>query len=127
MRGATRGKVLVRIELAAISGRPQLADETDPALAHSPSRNQQQMRRLHLESGRDSKFAVSFDEVFASEGVGVIRTPLQAPNANAYCERWIGTASDDCLDWMLVPGEATSSVTAEISGVCRDQSRSATH
>jgi putative transposase len=53
---------------------------------------------------RDSKFTASFDEVFASEGIRVIRTPIQAPNANAFCERWIGTARAECLDWVLVFG-----------------------
>ena len=53
---------------------------------------------------RDSKFTASFDEVFASEGVRVIRTPVRAPNANAFCERWVGTARAECLDWVLVFG-----------------------
>jgi putative transposase len=32
---------------------------------------------------RDAKFSNGFDEVFRSEGIRVIRTPVQAPNANA--------------------------------------------
>jgi putative transposase len=38
---------------------------------------------------RDTKFSHTFDEVFCTEGVKVIRTPIQAPNANAYAERWV--------------------------------------
>jgi len=30
--------------------------------------------------------------VFASEGIGILRTPVRAPQANAIAERWIGTA-----------------------------------
>jgi hypothetical protein len=33
----------------------------------------------------------------ASDGISVIRTPLQAPAANAQLERWIGTARRECL------------------------------
>jgi putative transposase len=37
---------------------------------------------------RDAKFSHAFDEVFRTEGIRVIRTPVQAPNANAHAERW---------------------------------------
>ncbi len=51
---------------------------------------------------RDSKFCRAFDEVFRSEGVEIIRTPFRAPKANAFAERWVGTARRDCLDWILI-------------------------
>jgi hypothetical protein len=35
---------------------------------------------------RDTKFSHAFDEVYRAEGLGVIRTPVQAPNANAHAE-----------------------------------------
>ena len=53
---------------------------------------------------RDAKFTVSFDGVFAAEGIEVIRTPVQAPNASAICERVIGTLRRECLDRMLIFG-----------------------
>jgi len=51
---------------------------------------------------RDSKFTAGFDEVFRSDGIRTIRTPVRAPRANAFVERWIGTVRRECLDRILV-------------------------
>jgi transposase InsO family protein len=53
---------------------------------------------------RDAKFCRGFDDVFGSEGAQVVLTPVQAPNANAFAERWIQTVRAECLDWLLIVG-----------------------
>jgi putative transposase len=53
---------------------------------------------------RDSKFTRAFDDIWHAVGAEVIRTPIQAPNANAIAERWVGTVRRECLDHLLITG-----------------------
>ena len=53
---------------------------------------------------RDSKFTRAFDDVFAADGIQVIQTPIQAPNAGAFGEGWVRTVRQECLDWVLIWG-----------------------
>ena len=52
----------------------------------------------------DKKFPFAFEHVLAAQGVRVIRTPLQAPVANSYAERWVGSVRRECLDWLIIGG-----------------------
>jgi putative transposase len=40
---------------------------------------------------RDSKYSGPFDEVFRSEGIRIVKTPVRAPQANAIAERFVRT------------------------------------
>jgi putative transposase len=50
---------------------------------------------------RDDIFAPAVDDALRSMSLQVLRTPVRAPQANAHCERFIGTARRECLDWMI--------------------------
>jgi putative transposase len=54
---------------------------------------------------RDSKFTPASDEVFAGNGIRIIKTPVQAPRANSFAERFVGTLRRECLDHLLILGE----------------------
>ena len=54
---------------------------------------------------RDSKFTAVFDEVFAGNGMRIIKTPVRSPRANSFAERYVGTLRRECLDHLLIYGE----------------------
>jgi len=91
-----------RIHLAGVTAHPNAAWVTEQARNLAIEDRLQGVRCLIHD--RDSKFNVSFDEVFATEGARVIRTPVRAPRANSVCERWVGTVRRECLDHVLVLG-----------------------
>jgi transposase InsO family protein len=63
---------------------------------------------------RDTKYTAAFDAVFAGGVMQVLITPVRAPRANAYAERWVGTVRREVLDRMLILGcQPLRSVLAE--------------
>jgi len=50
----------------------------------------------------DRKFTGGFDAVFEAENIRIVRTPIQAPEANGIAERFVRTARSECLDWLLI-------------------------
>ena len=54
----------------------------------------------------DAKYGPRFDHLAAASGIRVLRTPIRAPRANATCERFLGSVRRECLDHLLIRGEA---------------------
>jgi putative transposase len=53
----------------------------------------------------DAKFTAAFDTVFTAEGMEIVLTPCQAPQANAIAERWVRSVRQECLDPIVVLGQ----------------------
>jgi putative transposase len=94
-----------RIEYVACSSNPDGRWVTQQARNLTMQFEDEQPFRFLIHD-RDSKFSRAFDEVFRAEGIKVIRTPVQAPNANALAERWVRTVRADCLDRILILGRS---------------------
>ncbi len=69
---------------------------------------QQFCEAIHEEQGnrflihdRDNIYSTDLDSAIEATGLRILKTPVRAPTANAYCERLIGTIRRECLDFMI--------------------------
>ena len=77
-----------RVEYFACTSKPDtvwMLQQARNLLMEFDDREKQVRFLIH---DRDAKFPCAFDALLATENIKVIRTPVQAPNANAYMERW---------------------------------------
>jgi transposase InsO family protein len=50
---------------------------------------------------RDSIYSSELDSALKAMGLGILRTPFRAPQANAFCEGLVGTIRRECLDFLI--------------------------
>ena len=63
-------------------------------------------RPQYLIRDNDSKYGPAFAHVAVVTGIEELRTAYRAPRQNAACERFLGSVRRECLDHLLVLGEA---------------------
>ena len=93
-----------RVHLCGVTAHPVSQWVTQTARNLAITLDQQGQSVSYFIRDRDTKFTRSCDEVWRAAGTKVLRTPVRAPNANAFAERWIGTARRECLDHILIVG-----------------------
>jgi transposase InsO family protein len=55
---------------------------------------------------RDTKWSAAVRQTLAAAGIRVIQTPYAAPHCNAYAERFVRSIKEECLDRLVILGEA---------------------
>jgi putative transposase len=101
-----------RVHIAGCTPHPTGAWVTQQArnlaweLQDSQDIGDRQLPMRFLIHDRDTKFTHSFDKVFASQGIERVLTPYRCPKANAFAERWVRTAREECLDRLLIVSQA---------------------
>lgn len=93
-----------RVHLAGLTENPDGAWVTQQARNVAWSLTERKAPLRFLIRDNDAKFSAAFDEVFRSEEIEIVRTPIRAPKANAIAERFVGTVRRECLDWLLIFG-----------------------
>jgi len=63
--------------------------------------------KRYLIVDRDVLFSEQFKAILKSSGTKIVRTSIQAPNMNAFSERFVLSIKSECLDRMIFVGGAS--------------------
>jgi len=94
-----------RVHLAGCTAHPNGQWVTQQARQRAWELQDRELPMRYLIRDHDTKFTDSFDTVFKSEGIEIVEIPYQAPNANAFTERWVRSVREECLDKVIILNE----------------------
>jgi putative transposase len=94
-----------RVHLAGSTPNPDAAFMVQPARCLTDAVDGFLVTHRILICDRDRKWTERFRLIMEGAGVRIVQTPIHAPNANAYAERFVRSIREECLDRLILFGD----------------------
>ncbi|MFJ6673379.1 integrase core domain-containing protein [Actinosynnema sp. NPDC091369] len=94
-----------RLHITGVTAHPTQAWTTQQARNFTADLGHRTESLRFLLRDHDGKYSQTFDAIFQTDDLHVIKSAPQAPRMNAHCERVIGTLRRELLDHIHITGE----------------------
>ena len=96
-----------RVSLAGITRHPTKAWMEQIARNATDESSGYLRQHRYVLHDRDTKFCESFRSILMAVGIEALILPPRSPNLNAFAERWVRSAKQECLSKLILFGEGS--------------------